>query len=165
MRSFRVTQDGPPQFLAERTFQLHGDPSQLRERAIEIARSTLDSPSTSQPDTGSEASTISPVGPIVLAAGGAAVVAGVILAIVSLDQNATLHELCPNGVCADTPEMRDRESEMLALSNAADVLWIGGAVVAVTGLVLTLTLREETDVAATAACGSTGCEVQMEGRF
>jgi len=46
MQSFRITEDGPPQFLAERTFELHGDPSELRESAAQLARSTLDEPGT-----------------------------------------------------------------------------------------------------------------------
>lgn len=164
MRSFRVTDEGPPQFIAERTFELHGDPSLLRQNAVALARSTLGEPTPAHDQSGGESS-ISPIGPIVLAVGGAVLVAGVIAGIVSLDQNAALHELCPDDVCADTPQMRDRQREMLTLSNVADVLWIGGAVIAATGLVLTLVLREEAEVSATAACGPTGCRVLMGGRF
>lgn len=67
--------------------------------------------------------TISPVGPVIA---GAAVIAGTVVGILSLDRASELDSMCVDGVCPDTQDARDLESEMLTLSNLADGRWIGG---------------------------------------
>jgi hypothetical protein len=51
------------------------------------------------------------------------------------------------------------------LATVTDVLWIGGAAIAATGLVLTLLLRDEVPVAASAACTTEGCGLAIAGGF
>lgn len=111
------------------------------------------------------ASRIHPAGPVVLSVGGAVLIAGVIAGIVSLDQHAQLADMCPGDVCPDTPELRDQRDEMLTLSNIADPLWIVGAVVAATGLVLTLLLHEERETEVSARCAPSGCMAGIRGTF
>ncbi|HJL20083.1 MAG TPA: PEGA domain-containing protein [Sandaracinaceae bacterium LLY-WYZ-13_1] len=165
MRSFRIPDSGPALLLGERTIERTSDPSSVRESASQLARSTLDDPNEDSSNSESTSS-ISPVGPVLLGVGGAALIAGTILGVVTLDQNSQLDGMCPNSVCPDTPELRDRESEMLTLSAVADALWIGGAAVAAIGLVLTLVLQEEeTDARVTAGCSTSGCRAEIEGTF
>ena len=53
-----------------------------------------------------------------------------------------------------------------ALAIATDALWIGGTVVAVTGLALLLVdLTAGDDVAAAAACTDSGCSAVVGGSF
>lgn len=165
MRSFRIPEDGPALLLGERTIERTSDPSSVRESASQLARSTLAAPGGGSTSSSDGASGISPVGPVLLGVGGAAVVVGVILAAVTLDQNSQLDGMCPAGVCPDTPELRDRESEMLTLSAIADALWIGGAAVAALGLVLTLVLEDEDGTTVSARCGGQGCQAEIGGRF
>ena len=165
MRSYRVPEDGPALLLGERTIERTSDASSVRQSASELARTTLAAPGGGSQRASDGGSTVSPVGPTLLGVGGAALVAGLILGVVTLDQNSQLDARCPDGVCPDTPELRDRESEMLTLSAVADALWIGGAVVAALGLVLTLVLEEEAETTASARCGVWGCRAEIGGRF
>lgn len=166
MRSYRIPESGPALLLGERTVERTSDPSRVRESASQLARSTLASPveGGASPST-PESSSISPVGPVLLGVGGAVLVAGVVMGLVSLDQNSQIDAMCPGGTCADRPELHDRVSEMLTLSAAADAFWIGGAVVAAVGLVLTLVIEQESDTAVTAQCGPLSCGAGMRGHF
>jgi hypothetical protein len=109
--------------------------------------------------------TISPVGPVLLGIGGAAVVAGVITGALALGDEGALTQQCGGDVCADTPENRAVLDRMFALATTTDVLLIGGGVLALTGLVLTFVLSEEHPVAATAACTNVGCFAQIGGHL
>ena len=104
-------------------------------------------------------------GPILLAAGGAAVIAGVIVGGISLATDGDLRAACPDAHCADTAANRDLHAEVMLLSNVADALWIGGAVVAATGLVLTFVLTEDSDVSGSAVCAPAGCAVTLRSSF
>lgn len=102
-----------------------------------------DPPPLSEPPTGIEppASGVSPVGPIVLGAGGAALIAGVVTGVLTLDARSRLDALCPDRACP--PGFEGTRDEGSALAAVTDVLLIGGGVVAATGLVLTLVLPGE----------------------
>lgn len=108
---------------------------------------------------------ISPVGPIVLGAGGAALIASAIVAGVLAADNDAFLAMCDEGVCPSSARASAEAVRDLAI--ATDVLWITGAVVAATGLVLTLLLREgggeQTPV--TAGCGRDGCTLELRGAF
>ncbi len=87
---------------------------------------------------------VSPVGPVVLAVGGAVLVAGLITVGVAFAQDQDLRSRCPSQVGCD-PAMADEVDATRALGIAGDVLWIVGAAAAVAGLVLTLTLEDGGD--------------------
>jgi len=163
MRSFRVTQDGPPQFLAERTFQLHGDPDGVRERAMELARSTLGEPSGS--DEGEDGS-VSFIGPTLLGIGGATLLAGAIVAGVLAAENDAFFAMCMDDRCPESA--RSAAENVHGLAIATDALLIGGGVLAAVGLGLTLFLRDEVEESSpdvTAGCGLNGCNVRVRGDF
>lgn len=109
---------------------------------------------------------ISPVGPVVLAIGGAALLAGVVVGAVSLVQDADFRDACDDLAMCPTA-LRPQYDEMRAFSTAADVLMVAGGAVALLGLVLTLTLTEDEDepVTASAVCTSDGCFGAVGGTF
>ncbi|MBZ0119144.1 MAG: hypothetical protein K8H88_19265, partial [Sandaracinaceae bacterium] len=108
---------------------------------------------------------ISPVGPVVLAAGGAALLAGVIVGAIALAEDGALGTACPSRVDC-SPDLMSRSSTLTALAATADVLLAVGAAAAITGLVLTLALSEGGgDVPATAYCTPDGCGAALRGRF
>lgn len=104
---------------------------------------------------------ISPVGPILMGAGGALFVTGMILGGVALGRDGDFEAMCPGRTGCD-PSLRAQWDETRTLALAGDVLWIGGAVVAATGLVLTFVLTEggESDASAALACGLGECAVR-----
>lgn len=107
---------------------------------------------------------ISPVGPILMGVGGAALVAGLILGGVGLARDGEVADACPSRVdCPDSARGAYDDAQTLTL--VGDILWISGAVIAATGLVLTFVLTEGGDDASTAQlwCGPLGCGV--EGSF
>ncbi len=108
---------------------------------------------------------ISPVGPIVLAAGGVLVITGLIVGGVALGRDGDLGVACPSRQSCPAA-LRPEYDEIRALALAGDVLWIGGAVAAAAGLVLTLALPGD-DGGATASlgCGPTGCQARLAGTF
>jgi hypothetical protein len=108
---------------------------------------------------------VSPVGPVLLGIGGASLVAGVIIFAVAVAENDALVAMCPGGVCPTSARSRAEGVESLGL--AADITLIGGAVVAATGLALTLLLRDAPgqDSPVAVGCGVTGCGVELRGHF
>jgi len=113
-----------------------------------------------------EGGTISPVGPIVLGIGGAAVLAGLITGGVALAEGDDLRARCGGSVCPDSDQ--GRIDNVTALSNATDALLFGGAAVAVVGLVLTLVLREGDSAEgprAAFSCSARGCAASVGGSF
>ncbi|MGE0784390.1 MAG: hypothetical protein AB7S26_01780 [Sandaracinaceae bacterium] len=164
--------DSLRRFLAEST-PLASDPEIARYRAeaprliAELeARVGGSSGGAAQPG-GGRGTRISPVGPIVLSVGGAALIAGVILGAVSLALDGQFRESCPDlTMCSG--ENRAQYDEMRAISTAADVLMFGGGAIAVAGLVLTLVLTEEVDderPTVAAVCTGDGCAASVAGRF
>ncbi|MEZ4337200.1 MAG: hypothetical protein R3B82_11290 [Sandaracinaceae bacterium] len=103
---------------------------------------------------------ISPVGPILMAAGGALVVVGLILDGVALGRDGDFEAMCPNRTGCD-PALRSQWDETITFAAVGDAMWIGGAVVAATGLVLTFVLTEGGDDSTAAlSCGPGGCTVR-----
>lgn len=105
---------------------------------------------------------LSPVGPIVLGAGGALLLASAITGVVLAVENDSLLSSCERGVCPASS--RGHAEDVQGIAIATDVLWIGGAAVAATGLALTLLLRDviaEDAPPVSAGCGATGCSVQL----
>lgn len=109
---------------------------------------------------------ISPIGPIVMGAGGAALITGLILGGVALAQDGGVGDMCPSRMsCPDSLRGQYDDAQTLAL--VGDILWISGAVIAATGLVLTLVLHDDSGESATASmsCGPGGCGLSLEGSF
>ena len=121
-------------------------------------------------DGGATASTdagggISPVGPVLLGVGGAALIGGVIAGLVVLDRDGQLEDVCgDDDRCPSSAEAIADERRTLAA--VTDALLIGGGVVAATGLILTLVLRTGgDDPAASVGCTQRGCVARLRGRF
>jgi len=125
----------------------------------------LDARTGGRGSAGSGNAGVSPVGPIVLAVGGAAAVAGLVLGGLALAREGDLSARCPDDVCADSAENRSLHDEMVLLAGLSDGFVIGGVAVAAAGLVLTLVLVEESDSAVEAACTPSGCGVALRGSF
>lgn len=107
---------------------------------------------------------ISPVGPILLGVGSAAVLAGIITGAVALVEGDGLRATCGGSTCPET--QRERVSSVRTLSNVTDGLLIGGGLAALTGLVLTLVLREPArEASAAVACDASGCLAVLRGSF
>ncbi|MGE0786593.1 MAG: hypothetical protein AB7S26_13055 [Sandaracinaceae bacterium] len=110
---------------------------------------------------------MSPVGPVVLGVGAAAVVVGIIVGAFGVFQDDDLTGMCPTRLDC-SPDLATRYSQAQTLAGVGDGLWIGGAVVAAVGLVLTLVLTEDdSEVSAgttlAVGCGPSGCFAR--GRF
>lgn len=116
------------------------------------------SPSTTSSDGGGG---ISPVGPILMAGGGALVITGLILGGVAMGRNGDFESMCPTRMGCD-PALQAQWDETRTLAVAGDALWITGALVAATGLVLTFVLTEggDDDASAALSCGVGGCDVR-----
>src|SRR5690606_25774321 len=106
-----------------------------------------------------------PVGPIALGVGAAALVAGAGVGGLLVVENDAATGMCTAGVCRGAARAQAEHVEGLAI--ATDVLLIGGGLVALTGLVLTLVLREASPDAppVSAACAETGCALALQGVF
>jgi tetratricopeptide (TPR) repeat protein len=118
------------------------------------------------PSSGAMATTssTSPIGPIVLGLGAATLIAAAITGGVVVAEDAALTAMCSDGACPGAA--RSHANGIEALANATDALWIGGAVVGVTGLILTLVLRDESPAPPVAAsCSEKGCSLQVRGTF
>jgi hypothetical protein len=93
---------------------------------------------------------VSPIGPIVLGIGGALVVAGLVLGGVALSVDGDFEDMCPTRLnCAEST--RSTYDNATTLAGVADAMWIGGSVVGVVGLVLTLVLDGDAPVPESAA--------------
>jgi hypothetical protein len=81
----------------------------------------------------------------VLGLGGAAAIAGAIVGGVALSERGVLDSQCPGMLCPAGFGLDGRRSNIESLAIASDVLLIGGSVIAVTGLVLGLTIGLDRD--------------------
>ena len=122
---------------------------------------------------------------VVFGGGAAAAIAGAVLAGVAGADADALRSSCvvqspttgldqplmAGTMCSPSVMLDSRRSTIMSEALAADVLWIGGAVIAITGLVLALVLPDDvamSDSAAptvTAGCGPTGCTGNVSVRF
>lgn len=151
-------------FLAESGENAPNRPEAQQHVSELRLRVSLDTTSDAPPPDGAGATT-SIVGPIVLGVGGAMLIAGAITGGALLAEDGSLSAMCTDGVCPSAA--RERGETVEALANVTDALWIGGTVVAATGLVLTLVLRDESPppTPVSAGCDSQGCGVQVRGTF
>ncbi len=121
----------------------------------------LPTSATSEPSPG-----LSPVGPILIGVGGAAVIAGAIVGALALMTDSDLSTSCGGDTCADTPEHRATHDELTLYAGLADGLLIGGAAIAALGVVLTLVLEGEGDSpAVSAGCTGDRCAAVVWGTF
>lgn len=159
LRAFAVPDSGPARQLRESTLAPGSDDARIRASVAALAGAGR--PGTAADSRGS----ISPVGPILLGIGGASLLAGVIVFGVTVAENDALLAMCVEGVCPTSARPHAQSVETLGL--AADITLIGGAVVAATGLALTLLLRDgpAEDSPVAIGCGPTGCGVELRGSF
>lgn len=150
--------------VAEAELLVRAD-DRIRELRARIERRQQDATTAEAPTPDSDVASesISPVGPVVLGIGGATLVAGAILGGVVLAQDASLVAMCPGGRCNDPSALSlARDVEQMAI--ATDALFIAGSVVAATGLLLTVLLKDQT-VHASAGCGPDECGLLVRGVF
>lgn len=108
---------------------------------------------------------------IMMGAGGAAVIAGVVTGIVALNDADALVSECPNDFCQDPSiALDDRRSAIHSLGITTDVLLFAGGAIAVTGLILGIVLNSGGSSApeqpqVSAMCGPTGCAATLRARF
>ena len=160
IRQWRTTSEG---LIAELEARIPDEPEPQGSEGLDAPQGDAPPP----PEYSDEqAGHISPVGPVVLAVGGAALLAGVVIGAVSLVQDADFRDACDDLTMCPTA-LRPQYDEMRAFSTAADVLLVAGGAVAVLGLVLTLTLTDGEDepVAASAVCTGDGCYGSVGGTF
>lgn len=107
---------------------------------------------------------VSPVGPVIAAVGGAAIVAGAVLGGLALAESDSARAGCVDTSCP--PDARAGIDGARMLAYGADGLIFGGLAVAAAGIVLSFVLVEgDDDVRASAICGPTGCTATLEGSF
>lgn len=137
--------------------------AELEARLGTAENSSAEEPAPPVEPSTAQVGSLSPIGPIVLGVGGAAMIASAIVGGVGLAQDGSLAAMCMGGNCPESA--RPLASEVKNLILAADVLFLGGLAVAATGVVLTLVLREGGPPPVTAGCGPEGCGLQVQGRF
>ena len=121
--------------------------------------------SSAQGSSSSGSGGMSPVGPIVLAGGGALVVAGLVLGGVALAQDGDVGGMCPDRTGCD-PSLEGDYDSARTLATVGDVLWIAGAATAATGLILMFVLQDDGDTpTASMACTDRGCMAAVRGSF
>lgn len=112
---------------------------------------------------------------LLVGAGAAAIGAGVGVGIDAENRASVIRGLCGSGPsCGNYAPARggnppvDDVGGVLAQAAIADVLWIGGAILAGTGLVLAFQLDDDVSEqvpGASVACGPSGCAVSLSGSF
>lgn len=104
------------------------------------------------------------VGPAILfGLAGAALVGGIVTAVLAEGQYGDLDDACPNGVCGEAS--RGDIDTLTALTVSADMLFGVAALSAVGGLLWWLLDTGDADVEASAMCGFGGCAGSVRGRF
>lgn len=147
--------------------------TEARIRELETRVSMEASPATPSGSSGSAradratspAGGVSPIGPVVLGAGGAMLVAGAILGAVTLANRDELTAMCDEEMrCPSNASGFADEVSTLALTT--DILLFGGAAVAAAGLILTLVLRDDAEQPSAAlSCADSGCMAFVQGAF
>jgi hypothetical protein len=116
------------------------------------------------PDAPSQGGSVSPVGPIVIGVGAAAILASVITGVLALDASRASEEGCADGLCP--PENEARHEDAVTLGNVTDGLLFPGIGIAAAGIILTLVLPGESGSAPlAAACTVDGCVLSARARF
>ena len=118
--------------------------------------------SSGQPSA-SGGSSVSPVGIVVAAVGGAAAIAGGVFGGVALANSESARAECSGSVCPESARAGIADAQTLA--NVADGLLWGGLAVAATGVVLMFVLADGGETQASAACSPDGCGAVVRGSF
>jgi hypothetical protein len=98
---------------------------------------------------------VHPIGPILLAVGGAAIVAGIIVGAYGLSERSAVLAMCSGTACSTS--VQDRAASLETYANVTDALLWPGIAIAAAGAILTFTLYEDGGEAPAVACGATGC--------
>lgn len=103
-----------------------------------------------------------------IGAGALAIAGGSVTGLIALDKTSDIEANCPNDVCPSEYDLaRDRDSAR-TLSTTTDVLLIGGALLAATGVGLLLFLDDDDENPAdnlSAVCAPGYCGAQYKGSF
>lgn len=127
------------------------------------SQATSDAQATTRAETQEETSSI-PIGGVALVAvGGAAVVAGVVTAIITSGIEGDLEEACTGTVCG--PEQQSDIDRGKTMALLTDIFLIGGAALAIGGALWWILGRSTNDVTPSVACISDGCRVGLQGSF
>ncbi|MCA9603076.1 MAG: tetratricopeptide repeat protein [Polyangiales bacterium] len=110
---------------------------------------------------------------VVVGVGGAALVTGVVLAIVANGKYSDLEADCPDNACPDSVDIDGRTGDISTFAGLADGLMIGGAVVAGLGVLWYFlsaddeeqVAERERDVRVVGGCGPTGCVGGVQWAF
>lgn len=139
--------------------------AQERAAAAEAAQREAEREAQPPPDRGFQ---LSIPGVIIGGVGVAALAGGLIVGALALGKVSDLEAMCPDDRCP--PEASDTFDSAQTLVTTADILIIGGAVLAAAGLTMVLfgigaPGESEAGASAMASCGPTGCVAGVSGRF
>lgn len=120
---------------------------------------TVPAPPTLTTRTVTHSSPLRPVGIALAAAGGAALIGGVITGLLANSAYSDLESSCPNQRCSTTTDLARRD-DVDTLAGLTNGLLIGGGVLAATGIVLAIVGRPRTEtVQVTAGLRSVGLRI------
>jgi hypothetical protein len=112
---------------------------------------------------------------LVTSLGGAMLISGAVTGIVVMNKVSRLDSRCPNDTCPQGSGLEGERDSIKRLSRVTDVLLVGGAVVASTGIVWLILSGGSTTTEAPAqtasvarpdlACSGLGCTFTVTGRF
>jgi hypothetical protein len=163
LRAFDVPESGPAHQLRETAIEHPNDEALIRESVAELAGPMGGGPSvTLQRGSGGP----HPAGPILMAVGGAALIAGAITSGLALAADGDLNAMCVDGRCP--PSARGQADSLQTLTIVTDALLVGGGVVAASGLILLLVLEDGvsgTEAPVVAGCGRDGCSMTVRRTF
>lgn len=138
---------------------------QIAEERIEELNARFAAIETNEPATSSEPDVLAPI--VLLASGGAALLAGVGTGVATALEHGELATACPSKRCAE--EDAGRIDTVRALGITTDVLLGVGAAAAAAGavwlLVELLGGDDSESVPAAASCGPDGCSLTLMGSF
>lgn len=110
----------------------------------------------------------SPVGIVIAAVGGTALVTGLVTALIANNRFRNLEEQCVDGTfCPQAADLNGVRPGLRRLQRTTDAMLFGGAALTITGLVLTFVLKTSPSPAAepTASCSFDSCELGVRGSF
>lgn len=109
----------------------------------------------------------SPVGIVMAAVGGTALVAGLVTGLIASKRFRNLEANCTNSVCSEAADLSGVRPGIQRLQRTTDAMLFGGAALTITGLALTFLLKSDATPAAepTAACSFDSCELGVRGSF
>ncbi len=159
-------EDGDPELRRTVEMRIRELDLSIEEQAVTETDPVVEEPSPVVEDDEPAEESMSLVGPIVAAGGGALLITGAILGGLALGQGKDIEEACPE-LTGCSPALQSDYDQMRTRSVTADVLIFGGLAIAAVGTVLMFTLKDEADedVSVGAACDGQGCYASARGRF